>query len=52
MREISQFPISLPLDRIRRRLKVPDRADFGPHIEMIDRFFTLVEPDAVLIPRM
>jgi len=44
MREISQFPIRLPLDRIRRRLKVPERADFGPYTEMIDRFFTMVEP--------
>lgn len=44
MNEISHFPIGLPLDRIKRRLKVPKKVDFGPYEELIDRFFTLVEP--------
>jgi hypothetical protein len=44
MKEISHFPITLPLDRIRRRLKVPLSGDFSRYRELIDRFFVLVEP--------
>jgi hypothetical protein len=44
MKEISHFPIGLPLSRIQRRLKVPASADFSKYEHLIDRFFTLVEP--------
>ena len=44
MKEISHFPINLPLDRIRRRLKVPPAGDFSRYRELIDGFFALVEP--------
>jgi hypothetical protein len=46
MKELSHFPIPLPLDKIKRRLKIPPSANFTDYDPLIEKLFTLVETGA------
>jgi len=44
MKEISHFPLKLPVDKIKRRLKMPIQAKNKNYDSLIENFFALVEP--------
>lgn len=46
MRELLNFPIDLPLVRIKRRIKIPSKADFKYYDYLVEKYFTLIEPVA------
>ena len=46
MREFSYFPIIYPLEKIKRRLKIPAAAHLSEINDLIERFYPLIEPMA------
>ena len=46
MKEISTFPLKLPIKKIKTRLKIPAKANFKDYDHLIERFFSLIEPVA------
>jgi hypothetical protein len=46
MREFSYFPINYPLDKIKRRLKIPLPSNLLEYNDLIERFYSLIEPMA------
>lgn len=44
--DLAQFPIPLPIDRIKRRLKMPRTADFSGYEPRLEKYFSLVDTRA------
>ena len=46
MKEISHFPLDLPVEKIKRRLKMPAREKNQRVDSLLEKFFALIEPRA------